>query len=1216
MLAFVAFVATLALPASSSKGEEIAIDLSPAMRAAVWRGDRHSQQGGHVDNGADGSALQLRWSQGSRRLMEVMFPDRPAIEGWSAGQSVSLWLLDEAPGSVRAVALRIADENDEVFQITARLDANADGWQRVSYQLDAKSAERIYGGDGNKRIDGQPKWFGLVTITQGDLDKPVMLWVSGTKGGKPGNAAGAASADAPLAANAEAPNESLSIEEPSRDGSLPVTLVSMDRDRLATVHAARRKKQSASSAERNGAWRAFRWEAGAPALMEVIFSGRPDLFAFDKGVTLSIPVETSGLVGFEKMAVRLVDAKGETFQWPARVPADASGWRDVRIDLGTSPYETNYGGPAEGKGQIDVPVRLGSLLLVNPSGEPGHVNVGAISRNDFRPEDVSVAARLARVSIELEETANVPLFRADEQEPVSVVVRNTGQAEATFDLELAFEHFDGSTLSWSRPGLRLAPETDESLLVEGLLEKTGWYRLSSTLVTPDGRVAKDSRMLLYLEPAGPRSHPPVEGFWLGIDARVNNTRQNAWQAELASLIGADFLRAGLTWPRSHPQRGQFKAEGHDAIMDMLEANGLKSVTALTFTPPWAIAEGAVEDLKRRIAEKGLSLPDLDSPSRLPPDPDAWRDYVREIAAHNAARGLVVAYELWNEPDLSGFYRGTTEQFLELQRIAAEEVREHHPEAILLSGGVATVLNHGGHNLNPDLIERNIVESQDYYDAVCLHQHGTFDIFERAVDGPFADYRAQVREDKPIFFTETGMWTEDDRHRQAHELVKKITYGRARGAIGFTWFVMRMRHEDRYAMLTGDRYADPFPQVAAFNELAKMMRGRSFVKQHDAGTGAWLLEFEGEGDRVVVAWAQQPQAVGQTVVFAVPSGGSAKTVDIMGNATPLSVTDGLATIELEGDVCYVVLTGPDTAVGGALASIERTPIGVPEQQVEVAALLGNPTQQPLTFDLTWSAAGSSDANQTITVPAGTVGQRVTHTLALPRAAAAGQDQPTLTLTYRVNDGLAVGSLETPLGVAQLIPASSIDGRSPDFVLDELNDTIVNVNQADPNRARFVWTGPSDLSASIWLTLENDAIVLVAEVKDDVHLQPNVPGAMWRADGLQFAMQASRDATMWEFGVGLRDDGPAVATYLSASADLGDPSSAFDVTVEPIDGGLSYRLAMPLEALGMTLESLRRDGLRFGLVVNDDDGGGREGWAQISDGIARGKDASKFPLVIFE
>lgn len=60
---------------------------------------------------------------------------------------------------------------------------------------------------------------------------------------------------------------------------------------------------------------------------------------------------------------------------------------------------------------------------------------------------------------------------------------------------------------------------------------------------------------------------------------------------------------------------------------------------------------------------------------------------------------------------------------------------------------------------------------------------------------------------------------------------------------------------------------------------------------------------------------------------------------------------------------------------------------------------------------------------------------------------------------------------------------------------------------------------------------------------------------------------------------------------------------------------YEIRIPLAALGIGRQALR-DGFRFNLIVNDNDGQGRKGWIQVAPGLGGNKDAEQYPFVVFE
>lgn len=59
---------------------------------------------------------------------------------------------------------------------------------------------------------------------------------------------------------------------------------------------------------------------------------------------------------------------------------------------------------------------------------------------------------------------------------------------------------------------------------------------------------------------------------------------------------------------------------------------------------------------------------------------------------------------------------------------------------------------------------------------------------------------------------------------------------------------------------------------------------------------------------------------------------------------------------------------------------------------------------------------------------------------------------------------------------------------------------------------------------------------------------------------------------------------------------------------------YEARIPLAAVGLS-EEAGRTGFRFNLLVNDNDGGGRESCLAISPGLGDGKNPGLYPVVKF-
>lgn len=99
--------------------------------------------------------------------------------------------------------------------------------------------------------------------------------------------------------------------------------------------------------------------------------------------------------------------------------------------------------------------------------------------------------------------------------------------------------------------------------------------------------------------------------------------------------------------------------------------------------------------------------------------------------------------------------------------------------------------------------------------------------------------------------------------------------------------------------------------------------------------------------------------------------------------------------------------------------------------------------------------------------------------------------------------------------------------------------------------------------------------------------------------------------------LSDSGEAILIVPRAPRGYDPAKVAAAGTVKIVRKGTttSYEVRIPDQAVGLTPE-LYRQGFRFNLLINDNDGEGRDGWIQIAPGIGDEKNPGKFPFVIFE
>lgn len=120
--------------------------------------------------------------------------------------------------------------------------------------------------------------------------------------------------------------------------------------------------------------------------------------------------------------------------------------------------------------------------------------------------------------------------------------------------------------------------------------------------------------------------------------------------------------AAVRWADLEPSKGQWQFERLDAYVALAQQHGTGLLLPLAMAPAWAAA--------RPVA------------TAEPKDLQDWRNFVKTVVSRY--KGSIQAYEIWNEPNLSDFWTGNTDQMLALTKEASQIIRSVDPQAILVS----------------------------------------------------------------------------------------------------------------------------------------------------------------------------------------------------------------------------------------------------------------------------------------------------------------------------------------------------------------------------------------------------------------------------------------------------------------------------------------------------------------------------------------------------
>ncbi len=306
----------------------------------------------------------------------------------------------------------------------------------------------------------------------------------------------------------------------------------------------------------------------------------------------------------------------------------------------------------------------------------------------------------------------------------------------------------------------------------------------------------------------------------------------------ATMVGAESLRGGSDWRNLQPQPNEWKWAGEDEVVALAAKYGAQVQYLVAYGgAPWTKSPETLQLIQEKKDEK--------QQWRYPPRLDAWRNWTRTLAQRY--KGKIRYYEIWNEPDIQ-FFKGTAEQYFELLKAAYEEIKAVDPNAIVMTGGFAS-LDHGGHNRK--LLELTLREGQPYFDLHAHHRHGMFAQLQKQVDDDLIPLRQKFGVKEPLYFNETAVGREYEReYDMAVELPKRLAYVWSARRGGLPLFHDLV--EGRRYLLRGEL---PDVELGLFSAsgLGRLQwdgaccAGGGVLAQAEAGTGRWGFAFNGKGD---------------------------------------------------------------------------------------------------------------------------------------------------------------------------------------------------------------------------------------------------------------------------------------------------------------------------------------------------------------------------------
>ena len=359
----------------------------------------------------------------------------------------------------------------------------------------------------------------------------------------------------------------------------------------------------------------------------------------------------------------------------------------------------------------------------------------------------------------------------------------------------------------------------------------GYYEISRAGARANSRVSVG--VLERLRAPTPRTSP------LGINVAMAwffPKEKMASVAGLCALAGMNRVRDRLNWPELEPQKGQFAAPNrYDWSVQAQAAAGLQVLETSHHSPAWANPNG----------------------KRFPLDLRDAYTFHREMARR--WRGQVVAFEPWNEADISMFGGHTGSEMASLQKAAYLGLKAGNPKVVACLNVFATHRPATLRNLREN-------EAWPYFDTFNLHHYKPFAAYPKL----YADFRA-VSAGKPLWVTECSVpvqWRGDERLQEpAPEDLRlqgerlTMTYAQAihEGAEAVFYFMLPhyVEGQTQCGVLRPD--LTPRPAFVALAAAGRLLAGAKPLGRLETSSDAvhgflFAARPDGQRAKLLVVWA--------------------------------------------------------------------------------------------------------------------------------------------------------------------------------------------------------------------------------------------------------------------------------------------------------------------------------------------------------------------------
>jgi hypothetical protein len=655
---------------------------------------------------------------------------------------------------------------------------------------------------------------------------------------------------------------------------------------------------------------------------------------------------------------------------------------------------------------------------------------------------------------------------------------------------------------------------------------------------------------------------------------INSHLPTQSDLEMIKAAGIDWVRFDFNWFQLEPSNNSFQWQVTDPIVNKAHELGLNMFATLSYTPQWASANPNCTP--NHPGADGCNTQPFSSVAE-------WQDFVTKVVSRY--KGKIKHWGMWNEPNLDHFYSGTEDQYVyDILIPGAQAAKAADPGAVICGPELAGV--RGSDDWNGD-------------EGTCLFGECIFNGWEVSL----ANVLDKAGDHIDVI---THHFYKDDAHQLAAQILegqfeiiiqvshslKEIIEGHGQGQE--VWLAEWGWHTKAYGGYNGGGDYTEQEQAtfsAQFFELREQIAAGTYPESSNDPWPQLTKLF-------LYDWHDGVEPIENKLwAFGI--------VDVDGNPKP--AYNALKDYFLANPPnCGAVNPGAKPPVMSGMPDVLLIQGKANPHAVDLAQF----TEDEDTPDgqLIFSVQGADPAEVGASIKDG-------HFLSvIPQGNWQGQG----TVQVQASDGNATDTASVSVEVVPAQkPAAYTALEKHDIVIDgsllEFGDSKEVVLSPPDHWAGLQGDMPSvlDIQARFRVAWEPGALYVAVEVTDDVHSNEYEPDMSWMGDSVQIAVDGANDkngpgydGNDWEVGAALLQEVPSAGCWHKPD---GFTTCPVQVSGKRVGNMTRYEIKIPGDFSGQ---------VGLSVLVNDNDGAGRDGWLEWTPGVGFAKDPSFYGNVFLQ